>query len=256
MLKTIAICVAVWIAKQHYGFLAVIIKKISGIEAYPSKLITTFFFHLLFLGFGGYILNLNNTCLNRDSLTQQSISKRINVIIQGVGLILLSTLTYGLFLPKDSIKPTISNNYSSNYQLLTFVFVCISGPLLEEYFFRKNLQNALKSMLGGLASVCLTAFIFAAMHGLSNHLPIIFFSGLIYGFSYQSNPTLIIPFTQHAIVNCIAFLIGITNSSSVQQAGHSSTSIWIQAIFFCITAAWFTRFIALTTPPIGIATRK
>lgn len=85
--------------------------------------------------------------------------------------------------------------------------VCVVlGPLLEELAFRGFLQPLLVQNFSAKGGVLLTAFIFAALHGARDFLPLAGLACLL-GFLMLRTQRLLAPFAVHAAHNALVLLI-------------------------------------------------
>ena len=91
--------------------------------------------------------------------------------------------------------------------LLWALAVCVLvGPLLEELTFRGFLQPLLVQNFSAKGGVLLTAFLFAALHGARDFLPLLGLSSLL-GFLMLRTQRLFAPFAVHAAHNALVLLI-------------------------------------------------
>ena len=90
--------------------------------------------------------------------------------------------------------------------------VVVLPPLVEEWLCRGVIWQAARAATGVLATVCLTAFLFACLHALNGaawlELPHRFVAGLVFGWLRARSGSLLPPVVAHATLNGFAVLLG------------------------------------------------
>jgi uncharacterized protein len=114
----------------------------------------------------------------------------------------------GVLLNRPLIEPFMLNVYAtSSVRSLLWIALVIAAPLSEEIFFRGFLfYGILKTRLGGLGAILLSALIWAPLHlqydlyGVATVLVI----GLLLGYGRLKTGSVYIPIVMHALMNFIA----------------------------------------------------
>lgn|SRR3990167_7891353 len=103
------------------------------------------------------------------------------------------------------LKQTMTEPFPLFTALLIILFI---GPFLEEFLFRGLLQNWIKTKLGKIASILITAFCFALLHvtkgqgfGNISLVAALFSLGCFLGFLYEKQRSLWAPLALHISVN-------------------------------------------------------
>lgn len=101
--------------------------------------------------------------------------------------------------------PTAGNH---SFNLLTFLYLCIIAPLMEEFAFRGvSLRYAMRT-IPGLPAVFLTAVLFAILHGNPFQGVYTFVFGLILAYIYFRTEHIWITVLIHGLFNVISYFAG------------------------------------------------
>lgn len=157
--------------------------------------------------------------------TPSGVVKEVTVgVIAGIGLFVLGNALYwalsGL-IPNEKVTGPLRGALSSVASaggLGPFAFlVIVAAPAVEEIFFRGLIYGALRRRLSQLASIALSAGIFALSHLQPFWLPGVFAVGLVLGAVYERRRSLVAPVVAHGLFNAINFLVA---SVSLQAWGR------------------------------------
>lgn len=204
----------VLIGLNFYSYFTPAIKNLTGFDRYSSHLATTAIYHILFFGVGGFILRSKNGKFVKDSEVSPRNKSRITVA--GILVILFTTLCYGLLLKNQAILPSETLKNSGSNGWLSFVAICLIGPLLEEYFFRGSFQKLSENLIGSKWAIMLTTVYFTFFHEISNHTPLIVISSLIFSITYYSTKSIKAAVIQHSITNFISWSIIASSSHTTE----------------------------------------
>lgn len=174
-------------------------------------------------------LDNDNSIMQRDSIQEkikyglidfknQFFIKKVYLtgLIFGLALYGLSSFYLNLFNLESQGNGNdkgIVDSMKKNPILQTFL-VCIVGPLLEEFIFRKCIFGYLKKYSNILAYI-LSSFVFAIAH-LSDmntikndliYIPSLFFSGLLLAFAYDLDGYLLSSILTHGCNNLIETIL-------------------------------------------------
>ena len=131
----------------------------------------------------------------------------------------LTILWLGIALePLVSLLPTehfaqIDGLVENPYGALVSV---IAAPILEEWFFRGQLQRSLTAKYGAMTGVVVASVIFGTIHGNPIQIISAIPCGIVLGYVYNRTQSLGAPIFIHALNNALSFsAISILGSSSV-----------------------------------------
>lgn len=88
----------------------------------------------------------------------------------------------------------------------TMVMTVVAAPVLEEIFFRGQIQENAMRKWGPFAGLFIAAAIFGVIHGIPQQIVGGFFIGLVLGYVYMRTHSLMAVIVIHAVNNAIAYL--------------------------------------------------
>lgn len=151
-----------------------------------------------------------------DQIGQQIIDGALGFIAALIPVFSVLLLT----MPLRSIETThpflqLLNSEGSSVFISVFVAAVVIAPIMEELVFRVILQSTLVRWIGAEAGICVTAILFAAVHGFPDSLGLIPLAFLL-GYVYHQRRSFLSVVVLHALFN--AFNIGLLLLQKVAES--------------------------------------
>jgi len=152
--------------------------------------------------------------------------KSVKLIFATLGIMLLATFVYNLFLMMCGIDIAGGNANQTNVvelimksPILAFIAMIIMAPILEEVTYRYFIYGGIAKFNRRWAIV-ISGFIFMCVHATASFtsqsdnlfrelilLPPYMFSGMALAYAYDKSENLLIPTSIHALNNLISFIL-------------------------------------------------
>lgn len=112
------------------------------------------------------------------------------------------------------------------YHTLTFISLCITGPIIEETIFRESiLGNLVRNNMNTWTAILISSTIFAILHfNVVTILPNFVF-GIITGILYVKTKSIVASSILHIINNTMAFLVYADYSTAVSSFTQSTVGL-------------------------------
>lgn len=113
----------------------------------------------------------------------------------------------------DVLMPTIvpSNILGQGLVIyINLITICLLVPLVEEFFFRGFLFNALVDKFNLIYAMLISSGIFAVAHGSFGLLVPTFFSSMMVSFVYYKSKTIWAPIATHSLQNLLVVIVAST----------------------------------------------
>ena len=179
--------------------------------------ITGFIMALLFLS-GIYYIALKPSSLRWDDIGLQSFSlKKLPLI--GFYFILLTISSVGVIIVMEwfgissssSKTDSLESSFSAWKFIVGFVSATIISPFYEELFYRGFIYSWLRNRWNVGISLLSSSTIFTIVHiHHYNTLPVVFLSGLVFGWMFEKSNSIVPSMIIHALFNGTALLVTLT----------------------------------------------
>lgn len=160
------------------------------------------------------------TCIKKVPAVQETEKKKMSVGQWFVAFVMCYALVYisniignivtaivGV-LKQGQVENTIVNIAMSISPLMSFLFMVLAAPIMEEYIFRKLLIDRTVKYGEGLAIV-LSGAIFGLFHGNLNQFAYAFILGCFYGFIYVRTRNVLYTILMHMLNNFMGSILGM-----------------------------------------------
>lgn len=157
-------------------------------------------------------LFLWNAFKKQDSLVDYRIFKKRRVpvyIFYGIGLWIVSSMInilLSIIFPQYSTE--VQALFTKKEVLFRFLVMVIFAPLVEEYIFRGQMQNTLKTGFGNRASIIIQGILFGVIHPMSLQKIYAVVLGIVLGMVKEKEKNLQSSTIMHMTINLIGFIIG------------------------------------------------
>jgi membrane protease YdiL (CAAX protease family) len=125
------------------------------------------------------------------------------LVVREIGALLrrITGSSFGLDEAQQAVEELMKHRDDGLYLGLMTLSAVVLAPVLEELFFRGLVYPFLKSRTGAWVSICVTGFIFGAIHfNVAAFLPLMFF-GAYLCVIYEKTRDIRIPIAVHALFN-------------------------------------------------------
>ncbi len=203
------------------------ITRPGGLDRHLLALGNTLFLDIVTMVGAGYLLFRAGGPVRSGFVNgkwRQSVRFAVASYVTALPLLGLIVLGVAMVLERLSVEPTPQAVFTfymteSRAPVLSWMLVLITviGPVAEELFFRGLLYGWLRTRIGVVRGLGLSALLFAGLHGNAIVFFPIFFLGLLFGWVYERTGSLIAPVAIHVFHNSgMLFLASLVKSVTVQ----------------------------------------
>ena len=145
----------------------------------------------------------------------------------------MSLSTYVVLRFANDVSNARSESVNDTPMVILLLLSCILAPITEEIMMRLFSYNLLKRCSNWIVSMCVTSFVFGALHGTYEHLISGFLFGVVSVLLYEMTGTIFASIIYHMLYNFM--VLGVTEDMLMIQSPNFEILMFIYIIVIIST---------------------